>query len=172
MREIELYAELKGKLQKLCNDNNLTFSIQTEYPFLLTIKPVNGVDAQQTMMEGMGINTEYISADASLVFAYRDCELRYKISETWTISDDLFGKLKKAFKDLHAAYMAYFFREYHEYGPGAQSGSSSATKSAEKSAAPVEGDTSVFDEFMDDPAPSGKDINDTEAQDNPECFTE
>ena len=71
-------------------------SIQNKHPFLLTIKPAGGMDAQQTMMEGMdsGADTGYISSDASLVFAYRDGVLTYKTSETLTIGDALFNKIK------------------------------------------------------------------------------
>ena len=91
--EIGKYTELKEKLYKTCNENSLTCTINNKgYPFLLIIKPMGGMDAQQTMLEGMDDpgETGYISPDASLVFAYRDGNLNYKISETFTISDKLF----------------------------------------------------------------------------------
>lgn len=118
MREIDFYNQHKEKLSGICDENNLTCSIQQKYPFLLTIKPTGGTDAQQTMMEGMdnGGETGYISSDASLVFAYRDGVLTYKISETWTIGDALFNKLKNTFKKLHLYWMMHFFRDYHENG--------------------------------------------------------
>lgn len=118
MREIDYYNQHKEKLNGICDENNLTCSIQQKYPFLLTIKPTGGTDAQQTMMEGMdsGSETGYISSDASLVFAYRDGVLTYKISETWTIGDSLFNKLKNTFKKLHLYWMMHFFRDYHENG--------------------------------------------------------
>ena len=98
--EIGKYTEIKDKLSKACAQYGLTYSIQNKgYPFLLTIKPMGGVDAMQTMMEGMedAAGTGYISPDASLVFAYRDGDLTYKISETFTISDKYFNKLKGLF---------------------------------------------------------------------------
>lgn len=118
MREIDFYNQYKEKLSGICDENNLTMSIQNKHPFLLTIKPAGGVDAQQTMMEGMdsGADTGYISSDASLVFAFRDGVLTYKISETWTIGDALFGKLKNLFRKLHSMWMMHFFRDYHENG--------------------------------------------------------
>ena len=134
MREIDFYNQYKEKLSGICDENNLTFSIQNVYPFLLTIKPAGGMDAQQTMMEGMdsGADTGYISSDASLVFAFRDGVLTYKISETWTIGDALFGKLKNLFRKLHSMWMMHFFRDYHENGV------SRKVQDATVSAAPLE----------------------------------
>ncbi len=123
MKEIDKYGVLKEKLAGICDDNNLVFSIRKDnYPFLLTIRPVGGTDAQQTMMEGMGDpgnDTGYISPDATLVFAFRDGDLTYKISDTFTISDSLFNKIKGIFKKMHALWMQYFFRDVHEHSSGA-----------------------------------------------------
>lgn len=122
MREIDKYGALKEKLAGICDENDLTFKIHNQgYPFRLVVKPLSGMDAQQTMMEGMenSSDTGYISPDASLVFAYRDGDLTYKISETWTIGDSLFNKLKNHFKKLHFLWMQYFYRDVHENSPGA-----------------------------------------------------
>lgn len=122
MREIDKYGVLKEKLQGICDEHNLVFTIHNQgYPFRMTIKPTGGMDAQQTMLEGMENpgDTGYISPDASLVFVYRDGELSYKISETWTISATLFNKLKNLFMKLRDMWMAYFFRDIHEHSPGA-----------------------------------------------------
>ena len=119
--EIGKYTEIKEKLSKACTKNGLTYSIQNKgYPFLLIIKPMGGMDAQQTMMEGMddAAGTGYISPDASLVFAYRDGDLTYKISETFTISDKLFNKLKGLFQKLHGMWMQHFFRDVYQHSPG------------------------------------------------------
>lgn len=122
MREIDKYGVLKEKLKNICEEHDLVFTIHNEgYPFRMTIKPTGGLDAQQTMLEGMDSTegTGYISPDASLVFVYRDGELSYKISETWTISAALFNKLKNLFMKLRDMWMAYFFRDVHEHSPGA-----------------------------------------------------
>lgn len=122
MREIDKYGVLKEKLKNICEEHDLVFSIHNQgYPFRMTIKPAGGMDAQQTMLEGMdeASGTGYISPDASLVFVYRDGELAYKISETWTISAALFNKLKNLFMKLRDMWMAYFFRDIHETSPGA-----------------------------------------------------
>ena len=118
--EIGKYTEIKKKLEKACAENRLTYSIQNKgYPFLLTIKPMGGMDAQQAMIEGMedAAGTGYISPDATLVFAYRDGNLTYKISETFTISDKLFNKIKGLFKSLHDMWMQYFYRDVYEHSP-------------------------------------------------------
>ena len=78
MREIDKYGVYKEKLQGVCDENELTYVIQNnKYPFLMTIKPLGGMDAQQTMLDGMEDNesTGYISPDATLVFAYKDGQL-------------------------------------------------------------------------------------------------
>ena len=120
MNEIGKYGVQKEKLKGLCDEHDLIFSIHNEgYPFRMTIKPAGGMDAQQTMLEGMDnpSDTGYISPDASLVFVYRDGELAYKISETWTISATLFNKLKNLFTKLREAWFAYFFRDIHQHNP-------------------------------------------------------
>lgn len=121
MREIDKYGVLKEKLQGICDENDLTYTIRNEgYPFLMIIKPLGGMDAQQTMLEGMDetSGTGYINPDASLVFVYSDGELTYKISETWTISATLFNKLKNLFMKLRDMWMAHFFRDVHMHSPG------------------------------------------------------
>lgn len=121
MREIDKYGVLKEKLKNICDEHDLVFTIHNQgYPFRMTIKPTGGMDAQQTMMEGMddANGTGYISPDASLVFVYKDGELSYKISETWTISAALFNKLKNLFMKLRDMWQAHFFRDIHETSPG------------------------------------------------------
>lgn len=155
MREIDKYGVLKEKLQGICEENNLTYNIKNHgYPFLMIIKPLGGVDAQQTMLEGMeeATGTGYISPDASLVFAYKDGDLSYKISETWTISENLFNKLKNIFKKMHFLWLQYFFRDVHEHSPGVIPLHDDPT--APQDEAPCEEedeDTSdAFAEFMDE----------------------
>lgn len=119
MKEISKYEIYAEKLSNICEENGLTYSIQrTAYPFLLTIRPAGGMDAQLSMLEAMDENeaTGYISPEASLVFAYKDGVLTHKISGTFTISDALFNKLKNLFKNLHSMWTMYFFRNSMETG--------------------------------------------------------
>ena len=116
MNEINKYGVHKEKLQGICDENNLTFSIQNrKYPFFMTVKPISGVDAQMTMMEGEDtVDTGYISPEAIIVFAYKDGELTYKMSETINISDTLFNKIKNLFKKLYSCWVQYYFRDRTE----------------------------------------------------------
>ena len=147
MRELDKYNVLKEKLQGICDENGLAYSIQNRsYPFLMTIKPLGGIDAQQTMLEGMDTGeTGYISPDASLVFAYRDGVLNYKISETFTISDSLFTKIKNLCKKLHDMWMMHFFRDVIECGAPTI-----------EAPAPIQDEdtTAAFADFMDTAAPA------------------
>lgn len=163
MREVDKYGVLKEKLQGICEEHDLVFTIHNQgYPFRMTIKPTGGMDAQQTMLEGMDDSgaTGYISPDASLVFVYKDGELSYKISETWTISATLFNKLKNLFMKLREMWMAYFFRDIHENSPGAAAKTDSAAETAEDPA-PAEEDADIpveeenpFDEFLGEAVPA------------------
>lgn len=166
MREIDKYGVLKEKLQGICDNNNLTFSIKNQkYPFIMTVKPLGGVDAQQTMMEGMDDpgDTGYISPDASLVFAYRDGVLSYKISETFTISDALFSKIKNHFKKLHDMWMMHFFRDIMETSPNAAAAVTGEDRPEAENPTEDENCDGAFDEFLDDAEDVVED-EDTEAE--------
>lgn len=116
MREIEKYGVYKEKLQGICDENNLTFSIQNKkYPFFMTVKPLSGMDAQVSMFEGEDTGeTGYISPEAIIVFAYKDGDLTYKMAETINISDSLFNKIKNLFKKLYSCWVQYYFRDRTE----------------------------------------------------------
>ena len=156
MTEINKYIALKEKLQGVCDENNLVFNIQnTRYPFRLIIRPASGMDAQLDMLEGLEdeSDTGYISPDASLVFVYRDGEIAYKISETWTISENLFNKLKNLCKKMCAFWMAYFFREVSKYGNLPQLREMTIATAPEVE----EDDGADFEEFLDDDADEADD---------------
>lgn len=157
MNEIGKYGVLKEKLQGICDENNLTYHINNKgYPFLLTIKPIGGIDAQQTMMEGMdeSSDTGYISPDASLVFAYRDGDLTYKISETFTISDKLFNKIKGLFRKMHDMWMQYFYRDVYEHSPGLAPECRSDGFSEDIVTDDVVGDSDAFADFLAESVPA------------------
>lgn len=167
MKEIDKYGVLKEKLQGICNENNLTYHISNRgYPFRMTIKPVGGMDAQQAMIEGMDDpgETGYISPDASLVFAYRDGDLTYKISETWTISANLFNKLKNLFQKLHAMWMQYFYRDVYEHNPYLAPENRSSAQAEDSASTDEEDADDAFADFMDtaEPADGTEDAEDEE----------
>ncbi len=114
MSESAKYEAYKKKLEGICDENNLVFSFNhNRYPITLTIRPVSGLEAQMSMLEAAE-DEGYISPDAAIIFAYKDGVLTYKISETFTISDALFSKLKNLFKNLHFTWLQYFFRDVVE----------------------------------------------------------
>lgn len=152
MREIDKYNVLKEKLQGICEENNLTYSIENrKYPFFMKVKTLGGVDAQQTMIEGIEDtgDTGYISPEAVIVFAYKDGDLAYKMSETINISDTLFNKIKNLFKKLYSCYMAYFFRDVVENG-----GVSVADNTQENVDAESEDIDDPFKDFVGDAEPA------------------
>lgn len=167
MREIDKYNVLKEKLQGICEENNLTYSIQNKkYPFILTIKPLGGLDAQQTMIEGMDNpgDTGYISPDARLVMTCRDGDPIYRTSETFTISANLFNKFKNIFSKMYAMWTQYFFRDITENG-GAPTADTAIAEQTEEKAEPEGEDTAdPFKDFMDDPEPAEdtEDLEETE----------
>lgn len=119
MNEIGKYGVYKEKLKGICDENDLTFTIHNnKYPFFMTVKALSGMDGQMSMIEGAGDtgDTGYISPEAVIVFAYKDGDLTYKMSETINISDALFNKIKNLFKKMYACYMAYYFRDRTENG--------------------------------------------------------
>lgn len=156
MREIDKYGVLREKLQGICEENNLAYSIQNQkYPFLLIIKPLGGFDAQQTMMEGMEDTegTGYISPDATLAFAYRDGILNYKISETFTISDKLFTKIKNIFKKMHDLWMMHFFRDVNECGSAPAGDTPAPVQSEENDITEDAEAAEAFADFLDEAEP-------------------
>ena len=157
MKEIDKYGVLKEKLQGICDENNLSYSINNKgYPFLLTIKPLGGMDAQQAMIEGMDDpgETGYISPDASLVFAYRDGDLTYKIAETFTISDKLFNKIKGLFRKMHDMWMQYFYRDVYEHSPCMAPENRSSAQAEASNTVEDEDDADAFADFMDTAEPA------------------
>ena len=162
MREVEKYGVLKEKLKGICEEHDLVFTIHNQgYPFRMTIKPTGGMDAQQTMLEAMdnGGETGYISPDASLVFVYKDGELSYKISETWTISATLFNKLKNLFMKLRDYWFGYFFRDIHEHSPSALcvADPTAVCQDADTCTEEDEDSADAFADFMDEAEPAVED---------------
>lgn len=143
MNEIGKYGVYKEKLQGICDENDLTFSIHNKkYPFFMTVKAISGLDEQMSMMEEAGESSEtgYISPEAVIVFAYKDGDLTYKMSETINISDSLFNKIKNLFKKMYACYMAYYFRDRTENCCGDTEGTPGGTENA-----PVDTETGAND---------------------------
>ena len=114
MSEIAKYEAYKKKLQGICDENNLVFRFRRDaYPITLTIKPVGGMGAQLSMLESVE-ETGYTSPDAYIMFTYKDGDITYKTSETFTIGEALFKKILNLFKNMYFCWLQYFFRDVIE----------------------------------------------------------
>ena len=114
MNESGKFGVYKKKLQGICDENNLVYKFHTDsYPIMLTVQTTGDIDGQMSMLE-QAEEDGYRSPDARLKFAYKDGELVYRISETFTINDALFNKLKNLFKNMHTLWLQFFHREITE----------------------------------------------------------
>lgn len=114
MSEISKYEAQKKKLDGLCEEHDLTYRFRhDDYPITLTIKPLQGVEEQLSMLEEADTK-DYISPDASMVIYRKDGELAMKINGTFTISEALRSKLKNIYLKLSDYWLQYFFRDLIE----------------------------------------------------------
>lgn len=114
MSELAKYEAYKKKLQGICDENHLVYRFRNEnYPITLTISPIGGVGEQLSLLEVVE-DTGYTSPDAYISFTYRDGEISYRTSDTFTISETLFNKIKNLFKNLYFYYVQFFFRDVCE----------------------------------------------------------
>ena len=114
MNEAAKFEMYKKKLDGVCEENSLVYRFRRDiYPITLTIRPASGIAEQMDLLasaEGNG----YTSPDAAIVFAYRDGDIAYKMSNTFTIDDALFSRIKNLFKKLHFFWLQYFHRDLME----------------------------------------------------------
>lgn len=116
MTEYAKFESYYKKLEGICNENGLVFSFKrTQYPIRLTVKPLSGVGEQLAMLE-MADEKAYMSPEAYLSFSMEDGDLSWKTSDTFTISDTLFSKLKNLYKNMHLCWVEHFFRYQIENG--------------------------------------------------------
>ena len=88
MSEISMYEAQKKKLQGLCDEHDLVFRfIKDRYPITLTIKPVQGMDAQISMLENVE-EVGYRSPDASMTWIFEDGVLETKVTGGTFTSDN------------------------------------------------------------------------------------
>lgn len=114
MSEIAKYQAYKKKLEGICNEHDLTFRFRNDtYPITLTITPCSGVEEQLSLLSE-DAKGRRVSPDARLVFYYLDGDLIYEMTDTMTIGDALFSKLKNLYKNLHFTWLQYFFRNLIE----------------------------------------------------------
>ena len=114
MTESGKFEIYKKKLQGICDEHNLVYRFKKDsYPIMLIIQTAGGVSQQLSMLEEAE-EDGYRSPDAQLRFSYKDGDLVYRISETFTIGDALFNKLKNLFKNMHFLWLQFYHREISE----------------------------------------------------------
>ena len=114
MSEISKYEAQKKKLDGLCEEHDLTYRFNHyRYPITLTIRPLQGVEEQLSMLEDAEAK-DYISPDASMVIYRKDGELATKINGTFTISEALRSKFKNIYVKLADYWLQYFNRDLVE----------------------------------------------------------
>lgn len=112
MNEMDKLGVLEKKLGGVCDKNDLIYKFRYDhYPITLTIRPAGGMDNQMSMLESTEADEgNYTSPDAYIMFAFKDGDLIYRTSKTFTIPDSLFAKVKNLFKKMHALYCQYVHR--------------------------------------------------------------
>jgi len=111
MTESGKFEIYKKKLQGICDEHNLVYRFKKDaYPIMLIIQTAGGVEEQMSMLEEAE-EDGYRSPDAQLRFSYKDGDLVYRISETFTIGDALFNKIKNLFKNMHFLWLQFYHRE-------------------------------------------------------------
>lgn len=114
MNESAAYEGYKKKLEGICDENHLIYTLSVQgYPITLTIKPVQGLEEQMTLL-AMADEKPFNNPDATITFIMEDGVLTYKMSERFTIGDALFNKIKNLFKKLHFCYLMMFHRDVTE----------------------------------------------------------
>lgn len=163
MNEAAAYEGYKKKLEGICDENDLIYQLSVKgYPITLTIKPVQGMEEQMTLL-AIADEKPFNNPDATIMFIMEDGVLTYKMSERFTIGDALFGKIKNLFKKLHFCYLMMFHRDVTEKGLlRAPYEPSLPEASNEKLGEPLE-------EFEDEDA---EETSDTETPDFPEELLE
>ncbi len=114
MNEAAKFEIQKKKLQGICDEHDLIFSFNPKaYPVTLTIQPADG-GAQMSF--DASDEDKAFNPDSAIVFSFEDGDLTYHISESFTLSDALFSKLKNIAKKMFSFWIQFFFREIIEKG--------------------------------------------------------
>lgn len=117
MSERDKFEAQKQKLDNLCDEHKLTASLQLEtYPVKMTLRPLQGMYEQISMLESAESGEDRISQDAYMTFYSKEGDYGTKSFGTFTMSDDLRSKFMRIFKKLDVFWKHYFFRECIETG--------------------------------------------------------
>lgn len=115
MSEISMYEAQKKKMQGLCDEHDLVYRFEKDrYPIIFTIKSVQGMDAQISMLENVE-EVGYRNPDASMSWIFEDGGLDTKVTGgTFTISKTLRTKIESILVKMITYWQQYFFRDVLE----------------------------------------------------------
>lgn len=115
MSEISMYEAQKKKMQGLCDEHELSYRFGKNcYPITFTLYPLQGMDAQITLLE-MSEENGYISPDASMSWIFEDGNMQTKVTGgTFTISKALRTKIESVLMKMITYWQQYFFRDVME----------------------------------------------------------
>lgn len=115
MSEISMYEAQKKKMQGLCDEHELSYRFRKNcYPITFALYPLQGMDAQITMLE-MSEENGYISPDASMTWIFEDGNMQTKVTGgTFTISKTLRTKIESVLMKMITYWQQYFFRDVME----------------------------------------------------------
>lgn len=164
MSEITLYEAQVKKLQGLCDEHNLTYRfIKDRYPIICIIRPIQGMDAQLSMLECVEDNG-YISPDAEVMYIFKDAALEMRVSGgTFTIAKTLRTKIESILMKMITYWQQYFFHdvmEKHSLAAGMMPAISEAEANDDADEEELEEPDNIEGEEMPD------DDDDTEGMDN------
>ena len=117
MSEISKYDAQKKKMQGLCDEHDLVYRFHKDtYPITFTISPMQGMDAQMSMLEDVE-DVGYRSPDASMTWVFEDGALSTQVSGgTFSISKSLRTKIENVLLKMITFWQQYFFRDIVERG--------------------------------------------------------
>lgn len=115
MSEISKYEAQKKKLQGLCDEHDLIFRFTKDvYPISLTIRPVQGIEAQISMLESVE-EVGFRSPESAMTWIFKDGVLTTKVTGgTFTISKELRSKIENILTKMISYWQQYFFRDVLE----------------------------------------------------------
>lgn len=115
MNEQAKYSAFQKKLENLCEKNNLVSRFNHDaYPITMSIRPLQGMYDQLSLLEAAEDGEGRISQDAVMIFIKRDGDISLQTFGSFVISDALQSKFKNLFKKLCECWEGFFFRSVIE----------------------------------------------------------
>ena len=117
MSEKDKFEGQKKKLENLCEEHNLTYSLKLDtYPVAMTLRPIQGMYEQLSMLEAAEDGEMRISQDAYKTFCGGNADYWVKSFGTFTMGTELERKFLNIFKKIDIYWKHYFFRACIESG--------------------------------------------------------